>query len=230
MILLLKGNLRWFYVVIYIMQVEPPHPNPEKIKAILFDLDGVLVNMPDAHFEALNAALRLFGAAINRDEHLTLFNGLPTVKKLEVLEQQGRIPGGLSSFINRVKQDHTKNLIPKFCTPDYSKIILLKRLQQQGYKLACCSNSIRETLHLMLRSASLFDFFDLVIGNDEIIHPKPDPEIYTTAFSRLGVTPEECIIVEDSPYGIAAARASGATVYEVRGCEDVTSALFNNFV
>lgn len=204
--------------------------NAKKIKAILFDLDGVLVNMPDAHFEALNHALRLFGAEIGRDEHLTRLNGLPTAKKLEALESQGRIPRGLGQFINRVKQDHTKNLIPKFCTPDYSKILLLKRLQQQGYKLACCSNSIRETLHLMLRSADLFDFFDLIIGNDEVMHPKPDPEIYLTAFKNLGVTPDECIIVEDSPHGIAAAKASGATVYEVRGCQDVTSALFNDLL
>lgn len=210
------------------MSDTPSHSNLKDIKAVLFDLDGVLVNMPDAHYEALNAALRLFGAEINRDEHVSLFNGLPTVKKLETLESQGRIPGGLGTLINAVKQDYTKTLIPKYCKPDYAKILLLKRLKQQGYKLACCSNSMRETLHLMLRSAGLFDFFDLVIGNDEITYPKPHPEIYLTAFKTLGLTPQECIIVEDSPYGIAAAHASGAMVYEVRGYEDVTSTLFND--
>lgn len=204
------------------------HPNPQDIKAVLFDLDGVLVNMPDAHYEALNAALRLFGAEINRDEHVSLFNGLPTVKKLETLESQGRIPGGLGTLINAVKQDYTKTLIPKYCKPDYAKILLLKHLKHQGYKLACCSNSMRETLHLMLRSAGLFDFFDLIIGNDEITYPKPHPEIYLTAFKTLGVTPQECIIVEDSPYGIAAAHASRAMVYEVRGVQDVNLSLFNS--
>lgn len=210
------------------MSDSSSHLNPKNIKAILFDLDGVLVNMPDAHYEALNTALRLFGAEINRDEHMSHFNGLPTVKKLETLEEQGRIPGGLGQFINAVKQDHTKALIAKYCTPDYSKILLLKHLQARGYKLACCSNSMRETLHLMLRSAGLFDFFDCVIGNDEIARPKPDPEIYLTAFTKLAVTPDECVIVEDSPYGIAAAQASGGRVIPVRGVHDVNLSLFDS--
>jgi beta-phosphoglucomutase-like phosphatase (HAD superfamily) len=196
------------------------------IKAILFDLDGVLVNMPDGHYEALNKTLELFGARINEEEHYNYFNGLPSKKKIEELEKQGRLPPGLKNFINDVKQKHTKTVIPKYCTPDYSKIILLGHLKNHGYKIACCSNSIKETLHLMLKSAHLFDFFDLIIGNDEIKNPKPDPEIYLTACQRLGVTPSECIVVEDSPHGIAAGKASGAKVYEVRNVDDVNLSLF----
>ncbi len=200
--------------------------NCSPYKAILFDLDGVLVDMPAGHYEALNKALALFGVRIDEDEHYKLFNGLPTKKKIDELERQGRLPAGLKDFLNEVKQNYTKELIPKYCPPDYSKIILLRHLKSQGYRLACCSNSVRETLHLMLRSAGLFDLFDLVLGNDEISQPKPHPEIYLTAFQRLGVQPGECIIVEDSPYGIAAAKASGATVYEVKGVNDVNLSLF----
>ena len=201
-----------------------------RYSAILFDLDGVLVNMPEGHYEALNSALGLFGVEIGRDEHNTRFNGLPTRKKLEELERQGRLPEGLREFINEVKQQYTKELIPRYCTPDYSKIILLAELQRQRYKLACCSNSIRETLHLMLKTAHLFNFFDLILGNDEITNPKPNPEIYLTAFERLDVSPSECIIVEDSPHGIAAAEASGASVYAVRGVQDVDTSLFSTIL
>lgn len=197
-------------------------------KAILFDLDGVLVNMPNGHFEALNRALALFGARIEEDEHFGHFNGLPTRKKLEELERLGRLPQGLREFINDVKQQHTKDIIPKYCAPDYSKIILMRHLKDRGYKLACCSNSIRETLHLMLKSANLFDYFDVILGNDEIENPKPHPEIYLTAFRKLGIQPHEAVIVEDAPHGIAAARASGARVIPVRGCEDVHIALFDS--
>lgn len=199
-------------------------------KIIIFDLDGVLVDMPGGHYEALNKSLALFGVRIGEEEHHTLFNGLPTKKKIDELERQGRLPIGLRDFLNKVKQNYTKELIPRYCTPDYSKIILLRHLKNQGYKLACCSNSVKETLHLMLKSAGIFDFFDLIIGNDEIKKPKPDPEIYTTAFARFGVAPEECIIVEDSPYGIASAKASGATVYEVRNVEDVNLSLFAHLI
>lgn len=201
-----------------------------KTKAIIFDLDGVLVDMPDGHYEALNNALKLFGAQINYDEHMTHFNGLPTRKKLERLEQEERLPQGLREFINTIKQHHTKDVIPRYCTPDYSKILMLTHLKKRGYKLACCSNSVQETLHLMLKSAHLFDFFDLIIGNDEVTHPKPHPEMYLLAFERLGVKPKEAIIVEDSAHGIAAAKASGARVIEVRGVEDVHFDLFKDYI
>lgn len=201
--------------------------NENNYKAIIFDLDGVLVDMPEGHYESLNRALGLFGAQINRDEHVAYFNGLPSRKKIERLEEQGRLPGGLMEFINTVKQKYTKEIIPKYCPPDYSKIIMLKQLKMRGYKLACCSNSVKETLHLMLQSAQLFDYFDLILGNDEISKSKPDPEIYLTAFDRLGVKSTEAIIIEDAPHGIAAARASGAEVIEVRGVQDVSLSLFS---
>lgn len=200
------------------------------IKAIIFDLDGVLVDMPRGHYEALNRALSLFGAKIEEEEHYTTYNGLPTRKKLEKLEQEGRLPEGLREFINEVKQQHTKKVIPEYCAPDYSKIILMNELRARGYKLACCSNSVKETLHIMLKSAQLFDFFDLIIGNDEVTNSKPHPEMYLLAFKKLGVTPEEAIIVEDSPHGIAAAKASGALVFEVRGIEDVHLDLFKGYL
>ncbi len=204
--------------------------NKNGYKAILFDLDGVLVDMPKGHYEALNRALRLFGAEIGEDEHVNVFNGLPTRKKIERLEELGRLPAGLKEFINGIKQNYTKEIIPKYCPPNYSKIILLKSLKSRGYKLACCSNSIKETLNMMLVSAGLINFFDLIIGNDEVKNPKPDPEIYLTAFERFALDPVECIIVEDSPHGLAAARASGARVLAVRGCDDVNISLFDNLI
>jgi len=201
-----------------------------QVSAIVFDLDGVLVEMPNVHYEVLNKVLSLFGEQIGWEEHVAFFNGLPTRKKIEMLESNGRIPKGLKEFINTTKQKYTIQSIPKYCVPDYSKLILLKHLKAKGYKLACCSNSIKETLHLMLKSAQLFDFFDVIIGNDEIKDPKPSPEIFHKAFEALGVNPQEAVIVEDAPHGIKAARASGAQVYEVKNCSDVNLSLFKELL
>lgn len=204
--------------------------NSTHYKAILFDLDGVLVDMPDAHYEALNQALSLFGVKIEEDEHYSFFNGLPSHKKLAMLEEQGRLPLGLIDFISDVKQQYTKQIIPKYCLPDHSKLIMMRHLKDKNFKIGCCSNSIKETLNLMLKSAQLYDYFDLIIGNDEVTHSKPHPEMYLVAMERLGVTPEETIIIEDSPHGIQAAVASGATVYQVRGVEDVNLGLFTDLL
>lgn len=202
----------------------------KKIKAILFDLDGVLVDMPHGHYLALNKALSIFGAKIEEDEHFGYFNGLPTRKKLEELEKQGRLPEGLREFLNALKQRYTKAIIPEHCPPDYSKILMMQHLKREGYLLGCCSNSVKETLHLMLQSAHLHDYLDIIIGNDEVTHSKPHPEMYLTAFERLGVQPHEVIIVEDSPHGIEAGKASGATVYEVRNVDDVHIGLFDKLM
>lgn len=202
----------------------------KKIKAVLFDLDGVLVDMPDGHFEALNKALKLFGANINNREHYDFFNGLPTTKKIEELVKQGRLPEGLKDFINKIKQKYTKEIIPKYCPPNYSKLLLLKELKSNGFKLGCCSNSTKETLHIMLKSANLFDFFDIIIGNDEVKYPKPDPEMYIKAMSMLNLNPKECIIVEDSPHGITSAQKSGANVYIVKEIDDVSLSLFKSIL
>lgn len=199
-------------------------------KAIIFDLDGVLVNLPDGHYEALNKALGLFGAQIEKNEHYEYFNGLPTRKKIEELERRGRLPGGLKETINSIKQKYTREIIPRYCPPDYSKLILLTQLKNRNFLLGCCSNSVKETIRLVLQSAELADFFDVIIGNDEVENPKPHPEIYLRAFDKLGVAPHECIIVEDAKYGIESAKASGATVYEVRNSDDVTLTLFEQLL
>ena len=77
------------------------------IKAVVFDLDGVLVDMPNGHYEALNRALGLFGAAIELEEHYNSFNGLSSRKKIQMLEESGRLPVGLMETVNNIKQKYT---------------------------------------------------------------------------------------------------------------------------
>src|SRR5579872_1178148 len=78
-----------------------------KIKLVLFDMDGVLIDAKDWHYEALNRALGHFGLTIGRDEHLTLYDGLPTRRKLEMLSKSRGLPAKLHRFINDLKQNYT---------------------------------------------------------------------------------------------------------------------------
>ena len=77
------------------------------IKAILFDMDGVLIDAKEWHYEALNKALSHFGFLINRDAHLTTYDGLPTKNKLEKLSEAQGLPKGLHEHINKLKQKYT---------------------------------------------------------------------------------------------------------------------------
>jgi beta-phosphoglucomutase len=185
------------------------------IKAIIFDMDGVLIDARDWHYEALNSALRLFGVEISRYEHLVTFDGLPTKKKLQMLTLEGRLPDKLHSLINKLKQEYTTEMVYSKCKPVFQHQYALSQLRHDGYKLAVCSNSIKKTIEIMMERSKLDQYLDFFLSNEDVAHSKPDPEIYTKAIQKLGVAPEDCLIVEDNENGVKAATASGAHVMKV---------------
>src|SRR5277367_1296992 len=203
---------------------------PTKIKAVLFDLDGVLVDATEWHFNALNRALGLFGYTISRYEHLTTYNGLPTRKKLEMLSVEKNFPRGLHSLTNKIKQKYTREEILKNCTPVFEKEFMMHQLKRDGYKLACCSNSIRESVELMLRGSGIIELFDFILSNEDVKNPKPDPEMYLAAFKHLKLKPTDCVIVEDAGHGVEAAKRSGGILCHVNGFGDVDYSRVKNFI
>ena len=192
-----------------------------RIRCVLFDLDGVLVDATEWHYEALNRALRLFGFDITRYEHLSSYNGLPTMRKLQMLSVEKGLPVPIHPMLSRLKQVYTRDEILTRCRPVFEKEYMLSRLHREGYRLAVCSNSIRESLELMVRHSGLRDYFEFLVSNEDVQRPKPDPEIYMTAIARMGLTPRETLVVEDAPHGLEAARRAGAHVCRVDGFGDV---------
>lgn len=201
-----------------------------KIKAILFDMDGVLIDAKDWHYEALNQALRIFGFEISRYEHLNVFDGLPTKKKLELLSATTNLPPALHDFINEMKQKFTMNLIHLHCKPRFCHEYALSRLKNEGYKMALCSNSIRRSIEIMMQKAALEGYFEFYLSNEDVKKSKPDPEIYQKAMASLNLAPWECLIVEDNENGIKAAKASGAHVMMVREVDEVNYANIKNTI
>lgn len=192
------------------------------IKAIIFDMDGVLIDAKEWHYESLNKALNLFGYEIGRYDHLITFDGLPTKKKLEMLTLERGLPKALHQFINHMKQIYTVEEILTKCKPQFHHQYALAKLSAENYRLAVCSNSIRMTIEMMLGKADLRKFLEFTLSNQDVTHPKPHPEIYTKAIEKLGLLPKECLIVEDNQNGVRAAKDSGAHVYQVLNVSDVT--------
>lgn len=193
----------------------------KKIKAVIFDMDGVLIEAKEWHYEALNKALNLFGMQISRYDHLVTYDGLPTKKKLQMLSMERGLPVALHNFINEMKQIYTLEMVYTKCKPVFHLQHALTRLQGEGYRLAVCSNSVPQSIDLMLNCADLHKFFEFYLSNLDVTHPKPNPEIYVKAMGKLGLKPEECLIVEDNTNGIKAARDSRAYCMEVTGVPDV---------
>jgi HAD superfamily hydrolase (TIGR01509 family) len=191
------------------------------IKGVIFDMDGVLIEAKDWHYEALNRALALFGYEISRYAHLTVYDGLPTKKKLEMLSRETNLPVGLHSFINEMKQIYTMEMVHTKCKPLFVHEYALAALKAKGYKLAVASNSIAQTVDVMMKKASLDIYLDQILSATDVTLPKPNPEIYITAIQRLGLKNSECLVVEDNENGLKAARDAGAHVLQVSEVSEV---------
>ena len=165
------------------------------MKAVIFDMDGVLIDAKEWHYEALNRALGLFGYEISRYDHLVTYDGLPTSKKLEMLSMEKGMPRRLHAFINDLKQQYTVDKIFTDCHPLFHHEYALSTLRADGYHLAVASNSIRKTVELMMEKSNLLSYLDFFLSNQDVTKPKPDPEIYLTAAERLGMRPSECLLV-----------------------------------
>lgn len=192
-----------------------------KIKAVIFDMDGVLIDAKEWHYEALNKALDLFGMEISRYDHLVTYDGLPTKKKLEMLSMERGLPVGLHNFINEIKQVYTLETVYAKCKPTFFHQYAITKLKASGYKMAVCSNSVPQSIDMMLRRAELLQHFEFFLSNQDVKHAKPHPEVYITAIKKLGLTPDECLVVEDNANGIKAARDSGAHLLCVADVSEV---------
>lgn len=198
---------------------------PIKIDAVLFDMDGVLIEAKDWHYEALNRALDIFGMPISRVDHETTFDGLPTKKKLEMLSIERGLPRQLHGFLNDLKQQYTVEMVHTLCKPQFAQERALSALKQEGYRLAVCSNSILSTVKLMMEKAALAPYLDLMVSSQDVAKSKPAPDMYLKAMEVFGLRPDQCLIVEDNENGIKAAMASGAHLLVV---EDVRQTNLSN--
>lgn len=193
----------------------------KNIKAVLFDLDGVLVDTTRLHYDALNKALQPYGFYIS-EEHSHYYEGLPTASKLAILSDKEGLDKALHSEIALKKNDYYLAMFMKSHTVSKEHVRILEMLQSAGVKQAVCTNTTKYTTLQMLEKAKLIQYLDVVLTRQDIAQPKPHPEVYIQAMRRLGVKPGQTLILEDSDHGIKAAEESGAHVMIIKKFQEVT--------
>lgn len=181
------------------------------IKCVLFDLDGVLVDTKKIHFDALNEALVKYGyLPINYRDHLEKFDGLTTDDKLDIL--------GVSEDLIKKIQIHKQSVTYyKLNTvkPDADITEVFGNLKERGYIVAVCSNAIDRTVHKCIKMLGLEEYIDIIQTNEDVTNPKPHPEIWWNVMVDYDLFPEECVIIEDSPKGLASAYHSGVPAHQI---------------
>ena len=195
-------------------------------RLILFDLDGVLVDLVDAHHTCLNKAIaEIVGPEyIITDEDFPRYNGLPTRVKLERLTEEKGLFGGHYHEIAARKQQLTIRYMYDVLKPeDYAQQRkCLHQLKNIGYTVGICSNSVRETVRAAVKTLQYDECIDFFLSNNDVKRPKPNPEIYLRGMIEVGVGPLDTTIVEDSEVGRQAAISSGARLIKVRSPQDVS--------
>lgn len=190
------------------------------IKAIIFDLDGVLVSTDEFHFQGWAQLAKDENISFSRNDNHRQ-RGVSRMESLEVvLENTDRCytPEEKSEMANR-KNNYYVNLLEKLNSEDTLPKMrnLLDELKNKGVKLAIGSSS-RNAL-LILEKVELLHYFEVVVSGNDITNSKPDPEVFSLAAERLGVKPEDALVIEDAEAGVEAAHRAGMRVLGVGPAE-----------
>jgi HAD superfamily hydrolase (TIGR01509 family) len=194
-----------------------------KNRLIIFDLDGTLIDSKHVHFNALNKSLAEIDnrLVISEKDQQYIYEGLPTTEKLKILTHRYNLSPSLYEKIWSIKQKYTTEEFSKL-NPDDELINIFKYIKSNEIKVAVASNSIKNTVNLILEKLGILPYIDYVVSNEDVVNPKPHPEMFWKCMSYFNCLPEETIILEDSVIGKMAAYNSGSKLIEVQNRSSIT--------
>ena len=192
-----------------------------KIKGLIFDLDGVLVDTKKIHYKALNIALLKVGhKEISYNDHLNIYDGLPTTRKLDILCKNGFVKKKNYKKIKDLKQEATEKLLNKYIRFN-NKIYSTFDKLSKNYKISLATNAVKKTLELSIKKLKLDKFISFSFSNEDVKNNKPHPEVYLKCLINMGLKPSEVLIFEDSHHGVMAAQDSGCLLCTVKSVSDI---------
>ena len=177
------------------------------IRAILWDMDGVLVNSMEFHYQAYREVLSQYGRDLSREEYLTSLIGLRNYVILRRL--LGDLPLEEVERLMAAKEAAFRRRVAGNVQPLPGAAELVRRAHEARLKQAIVSSTPCENIELVVDSLGLRSLFDTLVGEEDAQHGKPDPEGFLVAAERLSVPPSDCVVIEDAPEGIAGGKAAG---------------------
>lgn len=197
------------------------------IKTLIFDFDGTLCELVHVHYVSLNKAIQQVCGSeyIISEQEQIHYNGLSTKTKLIELNKHKNLPKHHFDEIQNLKQFYTAKAIEENLSYKEDLVETFKKLKNDGFKIFCASNAIRQTIEAGLKKIGIFSFFDGILSNEDVSLQKPNPEIYLKTFILAKSDPKECLIIEDAKHGREAAYRSGAFVCEVDNESQTTYSL-----
>lgn len=195
------------------------------IEAVIFDMDGVLVDNRDIHIDAFVVFCKRYGIDFNGDDLLAHFGKgndeiIPEVLSADIVNRYG-----LEALADE-KEAIYRDIFEKSIEPTRGLVAFLKDLKASGIKCAVGSSGQKANVDFVLDKCEIAPYFTTIVNGDMVTKCKPDPEIFLTAAKLMGVNPANCLVIEDAFAGIQAAHAAGmkviamSTTYSVEQLED----------
>lgn len=175
-------------------------------KAVIFDLDGVIVDSGEVHFKSWHDTLIKRGASFTREDFRRIFGKRNDAIIREFL---GDITEGEAQKVAEEKEVLFRTIARGNIRAIPGARELIKSLKEKGFKVGLGSSTVPENVELILRTLDIDRYFDAVATGSDVAESKPSPQLFLLVARRLGVPAEHCIVIEDAPVGIAAAKSGG---------------------
>ncbi|NLF29405.1 MAG: HAD family phosphatase [Planctomycetes bacterium] len=183
--------------------------------AVIFDMDGVLIDSYDAHYESWRRLAAEQGAPYTREQFARSFGRTSR----EILAEQWPVPMAAAEIpaADRRKEELYRRIIRADYPGMAGAVELVRALHGAGFALAIGSSGPRANIEVVLEQTGAGGLFGAVVSGEDVHRGKPDPEIFQIAAARLGVAPDRCAVIEDAPLGVEAARRAGMTPIALTG-------------
>ncbi len=178
--------------------------------AVIFDMDGVLVDSYAAHWQSWHFMADELGKGLTEEQFVSTFGRTSREIIAEHWGADSLTPTEIAEFDRRKEALYREIVARDFPAMD-GAVELIKELHRAGFRLAIGSSGPPENVALAVERLAAEEYFDVLITGKDVTRGKPDPQVFLVAAQRLGVAPTNCAVIEDAPVGIAAANAAGMT-------------------
>lgn len=182
------------------------------IKAVIFDMDGVLINSEPAYFEVEKKLFKRLGLKISHQQHQT-FVGMTMPTIWEIIKEKNE----LNYSIDELVEMHKEGIFNYFIKAESlvtipGIMLLLNKLEKSNKIITVASSTNRELVKIILEKMNILDRFKFYTGGNEVNKGKPAPDVFLLASQKIGIAPENCVVIEDSENGVIAAKKAGTKV------------------
>lgn len=184
------------------------------MKAIIFDMDGVIIDSEPLHFKLERELLEELGGKIDRKEHET-FVGTTDFNMWNTFKSQFNLKPSVEEMVEMKRNRFIENVSELKLIPNFFEFMI--SVYDNEYKIALASSNNKRAVDEIVRTFDLGKYFDFIINGEEVENGKPNPEMFLTVADKLNVNPKKCLVIEDAKNGVIAAKAAGMKCIGLKG-------------